>query len=326
MNRNEFIEEVKREILRTLPGDLKKDLDIQETTVMKSNDQEHHGLTFKRGESEAAPTIYLDEAFERFSGGEDMHVLAAEIRNAYVDTIGMPEPQKVDFDFDKIRDNLTVRLLEIRRNRGFLSQTPYMTVGHGLAMVCDIKMKDGDEGSWRATVTQSMLEGQNYDKRELFMAAMDNAQLIDPPILVDMGQALFTHEGENLLKRSEPLPPEDVSNMYVLSNTGGMLGSAVLFYPDTREHVAEVLGEGYCVLPSSQHEVLIIPDSAGVDRGELAEMVKQANQWWSRRTCFQILFFTTTGMRRSLSLQCLRQRKEAWSLNPGGASDGSEDQ
>ena len=66
--------------------------------------------------------------------------------------------------------------------------------------------------------------------------------------------------------------------MYVLSNTGGMLGSAVLFYPNTREHIAEVLGEGYCVLPSSQHEVLIIPDSAGIDREHLAEMVKQANE------------------------------------------------
>ena len=153
-----------------------------------------------------------------------------------------------------------------------------MTVGHGLAMVCDIKMDDGNKGSWRATVTQGMLESQNYDKRELFMAAMDNAQLIDPPILVDMGQALFTHEGENLLKRSEPLPPEDVSNMYILSNTAGMLGSAALFYPDTREHIAEVIGESYTVLPSSQHEVLIIPDSAGLPREDLAGMVKTANE------------------------------------------------
>ncbi len=278
MTRDEFISRVKDELMEMIPEELRKDLEIQDTMVLKSNDQKHHGLTFKREESDAAPTIYLDEAYARFTQGEELHTLTAEIRNAYLQTLSMPEPQKVDFDYDKIKDKLTVRLLEIKRNRDFLSTTPYMTVGHGLAMVCDIKMKDGDEGSWRATVTQSMLEGQNYDKRELFMAAMDNAQLIDPPILVDMGQALFTHEGENLLKRSEPLPPEDVSNMYVLSNTGGMLGSAVLFYPDTREHVAEVLGEGYCVLPSSQHEVLIIPDSAGIDRGELAEMVRQANQ------------------------------------------------
>lgn len=278
MTRDEFISRVKEELMKMIPEELRDGLEIQDTMVLKSNDQKHHGLTFKREESDAAPTIYLDETYARFTNGEDFHTLTAELKDAYLQTLSMPEPQKIDFDYDKIKDKLTVRLLEIKRNRDFLATTPYMTVGHGLAMVCDIKMKDGDEGSWRATVTQSMLEGQNYDKRELFMAAMDNAQLIDPPILVDMGQALFTHEGENLLKRNEPLPPEDVSNMYVLSNTGGMLGSAVLFYPDTREHVAEVLGEGYCVLPSSQHEVLIIPDSAGIDRGELAEMVKQANE------------------------------------------------
>ena len=278
MTRDEFISRVKEELMEMIPEELRDGLEIQDTMVLKSNDQKHHGLTFKREESDAAPTIYLDDAYARFTNGEELHALTAELKDAYLQTLSMPEPQKIDFDYDKIKDKLTVRLLEIKRNRDFLTTTPYMTVGHGLAMVCDIKMQDGDDGSWRATVTQSMLEGQNYDKRELFIAAMDNAQKIDPPILVDMGQALFTHEGENLLKRSEPLPPEDVSNMYVLSNTGGMLGSAVLFYPDTREHVAEVLGEGYCVLPSSQHEVLIIPDSAGVDRGELAEMVKQANQ------------------------------------------------
>ena len=278
MTRDEFISRVKEELMEMIPEELREGLEIQDTMVLKSNDQKHHGLTFKREESDAAPTIYLDDAYARFTNGEELHSLTAELKDAYLQTLSMPEPQKIDFDYDKIKDKLTVRLLEIKRNRDFLATTPYMTVGHGLAMVCDIKMQDGDDGSWRATVTQSMLEGQNYDKRELFMAAMDNAQLIDPPILVDMGQALFTHEGENLLQRNEPLPPEDVSNMYVLSNTGGMLGSAVLFYPDTQEHVAEILGEGYCVLPSSQHEVLIIPDSAGIDRGELAEMVKQANQ------------------------------------------------
>ena len=269
MTRDEFISRVKEELMEMIPEELRDGLEIQDTMVLKSNDQKHHGLTFKREESDAAPTIYLDDAYARFTQGEELHTLTAEIKDAYLQTLSMPEPQKVDFDYDKIKDKLTVRLLEIKRNRDFLATTPYMTVGHGLAMVCDIKMQDGDEGSWRATVTQSMLEGQNYDKRELFMAAMDNAQLIDPPVLVDMGQALFTHEGENLMTRNEPLPPEDVSNM---------LPCIRVKQYRRAQHVAEVLGESYCVLPSSQHEVLIIPDSAGIDRAELSEMVKQANQ------------------------------------------------
>jgi len=278
MTRDEFISRVRKELMEMLPEELTKGMEIQETTVTKSNDQKHHGLTFRKETSEAAPTIYLDDAYARFTQGEDLHTLTAELKDAYIGSLGMQESQKIDFDYDKIKDKLTVRLLEIKRNRDFLSDTPYMTVGHGLAMVCDIKMRDGDEGSWRATVTQSMLESQHYDKRELFMAAMDNAQLIDPPILVDMSQALFTHEGENLMKRDEPLAPEDVGSMYILSNAGGMLGSAALFYPDTREQIAQVLGESYTVLPSSQHEVLIIPDSAGIPREDLAGMVKQANE------------------------------------------------
>jgi len=278
MTRDEFISRIKEELMEMLPQELTEGMEIQEAKVMKANDQTHHGLTFKREESDAAPTIYLDDAYSRFTQGEDLHTITAELRDAYINSLSMPEPQKVDFTYDNIKDKLTVRLLEIKRNRDYLATTPYMTVGNGLAMVCDIRMGDGNDGSWRATVTQSMLEMQDYDKRELFIAAMDNAQLIDPPILVDMSQALFTHDGENLMKRSEQLPPEDVSNMYILSNENGTLGSAALFYPGTREHIAEILGEGYSVLPSSQHEVLIIPDSAGVETEKLCEMVRQANQ------------------------------------------------
>ena len=71
MTRDEFISRVKEELSQMLPEELTRDLDIQETVVLKSNDQKHHGLTFKRGESEAAPTIYLDDAYARFTEGEE---------------------------------------------------------------------------------------------------------------------------------------------------------------------------------------------------------------------------------------------------------------
>lgn len=278
MTRNEFMEEIKNEVLSRLPEQLKEDLNIQEVTITKTNDQKHHGLTFRKGEAEAAPTLYLDEAFERFNAGEDIQRLAAEVADAYRGTIGMERPQTMDLSFDQVKENLTLRLLDISRNREYLSQTPYMTVGHGLAMVCDIKMEDGRDGSWRATITQDMLEHENYDKRELFVAAMENAPNIDPPILVDMNQALFSREGNNLMVREGQIERDDISPMYVLSNESGMLGSAALYYPQTREKIAEVLGDSYSVLPSSVHEVLIVPDSAGIDTKDLCSMVREANR------------------------------------------------
>ena len=91
MTRDEFISRVKEELMEMIPENLREGLEIQDTMVLKSNDQKHHGLTFKREESEAAPTIYLDEAYARFTCGEELHALTAEIRDAYLQTFSMPE-------------------------------------------------------------------------------------------------------------------------------------------------------------------------------------------------------------------------------------------
>ena len=65
--------------------------------------------------------------------------------------------------------------------------------------------------------------------------------------------------------------------MYVLSNASGVLGASALFYPEIQEQISEKIGEGYYVLPSSLHEVIVVPESAGFDAGQLTDMVKDAN-------------------------------------------------
>ena len=65
--------------------------------------------------------------------------------------------------------------------------------------------------------------------------------------------------------------------MYILSNQSGVLGASALFYPGIQESIAEKLGESYYALPSSL-EIIIVPESAGIDKMRLGEMVKTANQ------------------------------------------------
>ena len=54
MTRDEFISRVKEELMEMIPEELREGLEIQDTMVLKTNDQKHHGLTFKREESDAA--------------------------------------------------------------------------------------------------------------------------------------------------------------------------------------------------------------------------------------------------------------------------------
>jgi len=278
LSKNGFIDAVKKIIVNFLPEEVRDNVEVDDVVVVKMNDQKMHGLVIKEKGSDAGPTFYVDDMYERYSQGEDMTSLMKELAEQYKYSMDVPQPPKIDFIWDNMRDKLTLRLLEKNRNREFLQEMPYVSVGNGLAMTVDINMGDDHDGGWRAAVNYSIMEQMGIDKEQLFTEAIANAPVYDPAILMDMSSALFSPENVNLLDRDEPIAPEDVGGMYVLGNSSGSLGASVLFYPDVKEKAAEVLGSGYYVLPSSIHETILVPDSAGIDEKDLCEMVKQANR------------------------------------------------
>lgn len=279
-SKKEFMDYAADQIKKMLPKEMADKLTIDQTTVIKVNDQELHGLVFNREDTTASPTIYVDQMYERYQQGEDIRPMMGEMVQFYLDSlIEHPEVIQPDLSYDKIKDHVTLRLVELKRNRMYLVNVPYMTVGNGLALVCDIKMDPTDEGFWRTTVTKDMMAEHSYDKKELFMAALADAEKIKPPIMVDMAGKLFGTNGDsNLLQMDDQISAEDKSNMYILSNESGVLGASALFYPGVQESIAEKLGESYYALPSSLHEIIIVPESAGIDRAALGEMVRTANQ------------------------------------------------
>ena len=64
----------------------------------------------------------------------------------------------------------------------------------------------------------------------------------------------------------------------VLTNTQGMHGAGALFYPDQLETIAQQMGTDFFVLPSSVHEVLILPDDGSQDLDSLQFMVREINR------------------------------------------------
>ena len=82
---------------------------------------------------------------------------------------------------------------------------------------------------------------------------------------------------ENLLH--EKLDIEAIENpMFCLTNTQKMNGASLLLQEDIRKQIGECLGSDYFVLPSSIHEVLILPDNGMLEVPELNAMVKEVNE------------------------------------------------
>lgn len=65
--------------------------------------------------------------------------------------------------------------------------------------------------------------------------------------------------------------------MYVATNEDKVQGAAVMFYPDFMDQAAKELGGDVFVLPSSVHEVLILPDDGSMSVDELRDMVTTIN-------------------------------------------------
>ena len=278
LSRNDFFDTVKRNIINFLPEEMYDKVEITDTVVTKMNDQKLHGIVIKEHGKEAAPTFYMDDMFDRYESGEDLGSLMSEMARIYSATMDAPRPPQIDLNFDAVRDNLSVRLMEVSRNRDFLRDMPYVDLGNGLAMTADLNFPGGMDGDWRVAVNHGVMEQLGVDRHELFTTAMDSAVINDRAMLTDMTQALFGPGKENLLDRSCPIDPADIGGMYVLTTESGTLGASALYYPDVKEKAAEVIGCSYYVLPSSTHEVILVPDAAGIDEKELCSMVKQANR------------------------------------------------
>ena len=81
-------------------------------------------------------------------------------------------------------------------------------------------------------------------------------------------------QGEN-----EDLPYDlsGIREILVVFGKDGMSGANVLMNDKVLNEIEERMGEGFYVLPSSIHEVLVVPKSCGMSERELAQMVREVN-------------------------------------------------
>jgi hypothetical protein len=73
-------------------------------------------------------------------------------------------------------------------------------------------------------------------------------------------------------------PSQSLCSMYVLSNRHKLNGSSCMLYPGLLKRFADKLQSDLFILPSSVHEVIILPATDGHSHEELDEMVREVNR------------------------------------------------
>ncbi|MBQ5951318.1 MAG: hypothetical protein IJL66_04140 [Lachnospiraceae bacterium] len=151
-------------------------------------------------------------------------------------------------------------------------------------------LTEGAERPVYARVTRGMLHAWDISEQEAFAMAEENAPRLLPPslaVLSEILQELAESGAMQSVSIEAPTPDETLARIFrgetpgcdlVLSNIHFRSGAAAMFYPGLLRRIAGVLGSDLYLLPSSVHEVILVPVSIPATRLDLARTVQEINR------------------------------------------------
>ena len=287
MNYEEFKQEVTERIKEFLPEKY-ADADVSIQTVVKNNDLKLDGLMVRLEDSNIAPNIYLNQYFEQYEDGRDMDDILAAIADVRTE-------HEVDHDFDiskltdfeSVKDRISCKLINAEQNAEYLADKPY-TMVDDLAVTYHIAIGKEESGTMSAPITNRLMEGYGVTVEQLHKLALDNMDTLTPAsfksmmetmadmMLPDMMRGGMTEE-EAREAIAQMMPPTPEEKLYVLTNEDKLNGAAIVLNDKVMDDITEKLGQDFYILPSSVHEVLVVPKDPNVDLSTLESMVQEVN-------------------------------------------------
>ena len=283
MREQDFYESVREGILAHLPMGY-EDAEVSLTRQVKNNDTEKCGITIRRPGESICPIIYLDDFYKQYEDGKPIDALIGRIVDLRINlSPGIAEeinPQSLA-DYEAVRPRLQMRIFDTEKNEKKLEEIVHHSYGDFSAGY-SIMLGESKERSMSVMITPSMMDMWGITKRRLH----DDTILADlgrEPVLADMGSMMMSFgEGtdcRNFLKENVPLDPQSVElPMFVLTSRERMHGAGLILNPVVQQKIANILGGDYYVLPSSIHEVLVMPNTGDHNARELTEMVREVNR------------------------------------------------
>lgn len=180
--------------------------------------------------------------------------------------------RKIDLSYKACRDRLMLELISCRGNEEQLQHLPHRRI-EDLALIYRLDFGHEKETLSTAVITGSLLEHFGLTGEALYRDAMEVVPVREPLVLCPLCQVLEDMTGFSLPEKDPPF------SLYVASNTSRIMGASVLAYPDFCTRALEVLGEDFYIIPSSIHEVLLLPLSLAPSGPSLPEMVRTVNRF-----------------------------------------------
>lgn len=263
-------------ILEALKERFGEECQIEYKEVLKNNGVKLDGVIVRQNNCVVSPTVYVNDYYEDFSNSENINNIADIIERLIRDNTIEDE---FDADelilFDNVKDRIVFKLINYERNKELLETVPYKKY-LDLAIVYYISVKEDIFECASILINNSHLKLWNKTLEEIDELAVKNTPFILKPELKSMGQTL-----KDIMFNSDEneFDEEDFENcyMYVLTNEKKQFGAATILYDNELKDFSERIESDFYIIPSSVHEVIIIPSKFVDSSDSLDEMICEVN-------------------------------------------------
>ncbi len=271
--------EFREELLQMMREQAEETVRIELIERKKLNGQVRYALMIQQEGNACAPVIYLEEMYEEFCLGKPIEKIVEKLWLIYKEEMNDNIKYLCDHIscmqiFADAAPGLHTRIMHFDKNSEMLEDVPLRRM-LDLALTVYYLVEQPD-GQVRGTIMlrDEHVRDWNVPTEEIFERAISNTRNAEGMYWNTL-EAVLDHE--KLLKFPEKLPYSR-TGLHVLSGQSGVWGATVAFLPGAAAAIHEALGEEFYLLPSSIHEVIIVPASRAVSRNLLAQTVKDVNR------------------------------------------------
>lgn len=204
--------------------------------------------------------LYIGELYEEYQQGLGMEILIGNVMKRLNSLFRSDILTRVKLlnDYEKIKKDLFIRLVNMNKYEVDLKDSVYQTIGD-IALVLYVQMGEIEGYTTSMKVKEHMLESWKIERDKVLEAALLNTYFISPPRIYCWEKMLFNprYEGENFMNilTDYPIRKDAVGNC--LSTVKRTNGAVAVFLPGVAERLACLMNGSFYMVFTSIHEVMI---------------------------------------------------------------------
>jgi hypothetical protein len=283
---NYFVSEV-TDLVKEKMG---SDYTVRIYKVIKNNSLELDSLVMLKDGKNFAPNIYLMPYYNAYLEGSSVQEIADRLCEIYKQSTIPMLRENFTYSFDDMKPFVIYRLVSYERNKKLLGTTPHIKY-LDLALTFHCLVRNDNDGIGTIRITNEHMKLWNTSLTEISALAKENTSKLFPHSIRSMDEVLRGMLQEEYLEGvgadlADPIIDEFLhnswnvkqQNMYVLTNQKGINGATCMLYDNVLRDFADNIHSDLFILPSSIHEIILVPCQKDMKKEAFMEMVSEVNR------------------------------------------------